>query len=83
MGGPYTTGDYENGLQDENIDLCMLGEGELTLTDLVGRMIINGNNLPGYDELKQIPGIAFKEKLFDHGANIGRKSNSSSLKNPI
>lgn len=82
LGGPYTTGDYENSLQDENIDLCMLGEGELTLTDLVGRMIINGNNLPGYDELKQIPGIAFKEKLFYHSANIGGKSNISSLNNP-
>ena len=43
LGGPYPTGDYESVLQDENVDICMLGEGELTLTDLVGQMIKNNN----------------------------------------
>ncbi len=62
LGEPYTTGDYENGLQDENIDLCMLGEGEITLTDLIRRMINNKNKLPSYNELKQIQGIAFLQK---------------------
>ena len=75
LGGPYTTGDYKSGLQDENINLCMLGEGEITLADLVGRMINNGNKLPPYDELKQIPGIALLEKPFHQNININQKNN--------
>ena len=64
MGGPYPTGDYENVLQDENVDLCMLGEGEKTLSELVGCMLNNENKLPSYDTLKQIPGIAFVKNSF-------------------
>ena len=75
LGGPYTTGDYKSGLQDENIDLCMLGEGELTLTDLVNRMILNKNELPSYNELKQIPGIAFLKKDTYQKININQKDN--------
>ena len=62
LGGPYPTGDYEKVLEDENVDICMLGEGELTLTDLVGQMLKNNNKLPSYEKLKLIPGIAFKTK---------------------
>jgi len=65
LGGPYPTGDYESVLQDENVDICMLGEGELTLTDLVGQMIKNNNKLPTYEKLKLIPGIAFQNKRIE------------------
>ena len=80
IGGPYTTGDYANGLQDANIDLCMLGEGEITLTDLVGRMINNGNKLPPYEELKKIPGIALLQKTNFESIEISKKNNTASLK---
>jgi len=63
LGGPYPTGDYEKVLEDKNVDICMLGEGELTLTDLVEQMLKNNNKLPSYEKLKLIPGIAFKTKL--------------------
>ena len=62
LGGPYPTGDYENVLQDENIDICMLGEGEITVTELVGFMMNNGNQLPSYDILKKMNGIAIREQ---------------------
>ena len=62
LGGPYPTGDYEKVLEDKNVDICMLGEGELTLTDLVEQMLKNNNKLPSYEKLKLIPGIAFKTK---------------------
>jgi len=65
MGGPYPTGDYEDVLQNKNIDLCMLGEGEKTLTELVEYMLNNGNKLPTYEILKQIPGIAFSTNKFN------------------
>ena len=76
MGGPYTTGDYANALQDENIDLCVLGEGELTLQDLIGRMINNNNQLPSYDELKKIPGLAILKKsiLLSKDTSLNKKT---------
>ena len=39
----------------------MLGEGEVTLTELVSYMINHGNKLPSIDILKKKPGIAFSE----------------------
>ena len=62
LGGPYPTGDYENVLKNENIDICMLGEGERTLSELVGALIKNGNKMPSYESLKDIPGISFSTK---------------------
>jgi hypothetical protein len=35
VGGPHVTANYEDVLQDRNIDLAVLGEGEITLPDLV------------------------------------------------
>jgi len=58
-GGPYATSDYRMILQDNNVDLVVLGEGELTLAQLVGKMIENNYRLPGQDVLKEIPGMAF------------------------
>jgi amino acid adenylation domain-containing protein len=58
-GGPYATSDYRLMLQDGNIDLAVLGEGELTLTLLVEKMIANNNKLPSQEQLKTLPGIAF------------------------
>ena len=63
LGGPYPTGDFKNVLLDKNVDLCILGEGEITLADLVGHMMNNNNQLPSYDCLKKIPGISFVEKI--------------------
>jgi len=61
FGGPYPTGDYKEALKDKNVDICMLGEGEVTLTDLVGKMIDNNNKLPNKDILEKINGIAFRK----------------------
>jgi radical SAM superfamily enzyme YgiQ (UPF0313 family) len=63
LGGPYPTGDYENVLKDPNIDLCMLGEGEVTITELVKHMMKNNNKLPSQTTLKTIAGMAFNNKL--------------------
>jgi radical SAM superfamily enzyme YgiQ (UPF0313 family) len=62
MGGPYPTGAYEDVLKDDNIDICMLGEGENTLSELVNEMMKNNNKLPNEEILSKIPGMAFKNK---------------------
>jgi amino acid adenylation domain-containing protein len=61
-GGPYATGDYETLLQDRNIDLAVLGEGEETLGQLVGVVIENGGKIPGKESLRKIPGTAFASR---------------------
>jgi amino acid adenylation domain-containing protein len=58
-GGPYATSDYQSLLQDKNINLAVLGEGEHTLCDIVSKMLKNDKKLPGETGLKQIPGIAY------------------------
>ncbi len=60
LGGPYPTGDYENALKDQNINACMLGEGEITITELVGLMMDNDNKLPTHDILKKVHGMALR-----------------------
>ncbi len=62
FGGPYPTGAYEDVLKDSNIDLCVLGEGENTLTELVDAMMKNNNQLPSEENLSKISGMAFKRK---------------------
>jgi amino acid adenylation domain-containing protein len=61
-GGPYGTSDYKLVLQDPNVDLTVLKEGELTLAELVEKMMANGNKLPAEEVLDTIDGIAFIPK---------------------
>jgi amino acid adenylation domain-containing protein len=58
-GGPYATSSHVTLLQDRNIDLVVLGEGEITFSELIGKIIDNGGRLPSQEELKEVAGIAF------------------------
>jgi len=58
-GGPYATSGYQALLQDPNIDMVVLGEGEMTLTELVGKMLETDNRLPPESILETIAGVAF------------------------
>ncbi|UCH98458.1 MAG: amino acid adenylation domain-containing protein [Candidatus Aminicenantes bacterium] len=58
-GGPYATSDYASQLQDSNIDVVVLGEGELTFCELIVKFMENGGKLPGEEVLKEIAGLAF------------------------
>jgi amino acid adenylation domain-containing protein/non-ribosomal peptide synthase protein (TIGR01720 family) len=58
-GGPYASSDYRTVLRDGNLDLVVVGEGEITFNELIGKMLENDNKLPPEDTLKQIPGLAF------------------------
>ncbi|MCP4214970.1 MAG: AMP-binding protein, partial [bacterium] len=58
-GGPYATSDYRLILSDPNVDLAVLGEGELIIEELVEKMMANGNKLPPQEQLQEIHGIAY------------------------
>ena len=61
-GGPYATSDYRSILQDENVDLAVLGEGEETFGQLVETMMDHDGELPSNETLSTIAGIAFPGK---------------------
>ncbi|NIM12784.1 MAG: amino acid adenylation domain-containing protein [Candidatus Aminicenantes bacterium] len=58
-GGPYATSNTTTLLQDKNIDLVVIGEGEVTFIDLVGKILENQGKLPDERTLQQVAGIAF------------------------
>jgi amino acid adenylation domain-containing protein/non-ribosomal peptide synthase protein (TIGR01720 family) len=58
-GGPYATRNAETILQDRNINLVVVFEGELTFCEIIKKIIKNNRKLPDNDVLKQITGIAF------------------------
>jgi amino acid adenylation domain-containing protein len=64
-GGPYATSNYRTLLEDSHIGLAVLGEGEVTLSQLVEKVLENRGKLPPREVLREIPGLAFideKEK---------------------
>ena len=60
-GGPYASASYAELLQDKNVCLAVIGEGEITLAEIIEKTLSNNNCLPGAEVLKNIPGIAFIE----------------------
>ena len=58
-GGPYATTDTTAMLQDREIDLAVLSEGEETFLELIREIMANHGRLPGEEKLKTINGIAF------------------------
>ncbi len=58
-GGPYPTASYADLLQDKNINIVVIGEGEITLADILKQTLANNKRLPDAEVLKKIPGIAF------------------------
>ncbi|MBT7590555.1 MAG: amino acid adenylation domain-containing protein [Candidatus Scalindua sp.] len=61
-GGPYATSSTETVLQDLNVDLVVLREGESTLAEIIGAMLRNGKTFPGEEALRAIQGIAYIPK---------------------
>jgi len=55
VGGPHSTIYPEETAKLENVDFCVIGEGEKTILNLT-------ENINNSDKLKQIKGVAFQEK---------------------
>jgi len=70
-GGPYATSSYKTILQDENVDLVVLGEGEITLFEIISKMIKNEGRFPSDAELEEIQGLAFIPRR-QHVKNTGQ-----------
>jgi amino acid adenylation domain-containing protein len=62
VGGPYVSSEYDALLSDSNIDFAVIGEGEITVSEFVGKYIANGNKMPDEESLRKISGIAFMPK---------------------
>ena len=63
-GGPHPTTSYEEVLNDKNIDICVLGEGEATLAEIIKKLISKKNENFVYEDLININGIAFSRDKF-------------------
>ena len=61
VGGPYPTASYSEILKDSNIDLIVIAEGEITLQEILEKMLENNNKLPSKEQLANIDGIAFRK----------------------
>jgi amino acid adenylation domain-containing protein len=69
-GGPYASSDYDSILKDQYVDLVVLGEGELTFTELIREMLKHDFKLPDTETLRRINGIVFR----DSGSQSGDSS---------
>ena len=59
VGGPYPTTSYNEVLEDKNIDLVAIGEGEMILTEVVDALMKNNREKLNKRQLDLIDGIAF------------------------
>ena len=64
VGGPHPTTSYQEVLNDKNIDVCVLGEGEATLADIIEKFINNNKKELLYEDLIKINGIAFSKENY-------------------
>ncbi len=74
VGGPYASSDYDTILKDPSVDLVVLGEGEHTFAELLGKMLDeeDGFQIPGPDTLKSIKGIAYAAAAPSSGEELSR-----------
>jgi len=78
VGGPHPTTSYNEVLNDRNIDVCAIGEGEATLAEIVKRLLSKKENNIGslaYEDLISIDGIAFSRRKFVALENTHKASN--------
>ena len=76
-GGPHPTTSYEEVLKDKNIDVCVLGEGEATLKEIVQKLTLKSENkYLDYEDLTKIDGVAFSQEKFSPNININQIASS-------
>ena len=62
VGGPHPTTSYEEVLKDKNIDLCVVGEGEKSLEEIVAKLMENKGEKLNISQLNDIDGIAYNQE---------------------
>ena len=83
VGGPHPTTSYQEVLRDNNIDLCVIGEGEKTLVETIQKLIDSKKEKLSYNDLIKINGIAFSEDNFKKPNFEYRKNVSASQNNKM
>jgi hypothetical protein len=71
VGGPHSTTSFKEVLKDRNIDVCVIGEGEATIVEIIEKFIANNFQKLSYDDLIKIDGIAFSK---DNYQNMNKKT---------
>ena len=74
VGGPHPTTSYEEVLKDNNIDICVIGEGEVTLEEIVKQLAENKGKKLVPSQLDKIDGIAYNNDSFKKNVLIKNKS---------
>ena len=61
VGGPYPTASYIDVMKDENVDLAVIAEGEITFSEILEKMLKNNNKFPLPSVLATIDGVVFRK----------------------
>jgi amino acid adenylation domain-containing protein len=72
-GGPYATTSFKSILKDSNIDIAVLGEGEITFNEIITKIIENNFRLPHEKILKNIKGICFIPNRLSKKSSFNRE----------
>ncbi len=80
VGGPHPTTSFNEVLKDSNIDACVIGEGEVTLSEIISSMMKKNNQKLSCKDLKTINGLAFidKDQKKEKNINSPTKNDNSS-----
>ena len=72
----HPTTSYIEVLKDKNIDICVIGEGEVTLEEIINNLIENNGKKLVANQLDKIDGIAYNNKFckkFNYQKSISRE----------
>ena len=86
-GGPHPTTSYQEVLKDKNIDLCVIGEGEATLTEIIKTLISKNKGILKIEDLINVDGVAFSSdnryyNRFTFDESLDDKKESSFMTKP-
>ncbi|MCP5053040.1 MAG: hypothetical protein GY940_38085, partial [bacterium] len=80
-GGPYATSEYQAILRDVDVELVVLGEGEITFYEVITAIMENNREFPNEKVLKEIAGVAFvpgtsavKKTVGDSGITVTKEA---------
>ena len=79
VGGPHPTTSFNEVLKDPNIDACVIGEGEVTLSEIISSMMKKNNQKLSCKDLKKINGLAFIDKDQEKEKNINSPTKNDNL----
>ncbi len=77
-GGPHPTTSYAEVLKDKNIDACVIGEGEVTLVEIIKKAMERENSLLTNKDLNEISGVAYNDIKKDRNFPFKNKKKKES-----